>query len=479
MARVNYFPRVLGFLTSFIVIGLLGIERGWSYWDYFFLGAYFLIYPHFVLLTSKLNPGKKKIEMWAMMFDSFVLGIWSAHIHFFLWMSYSYLSATILNSIMVGGFRQMFKSVSFFIVGCLIWGTVTGFRLEPEAAFYIEILAMASLLMYLCSAAWAFYKQTRRLAEIRMELEDKNNILNKTVQELQVTRDELVKKAHKVGMADLATGVLHNIGNILNSVNISTAVIDETIQKSKIPKFKQANQLLNKHKDNLKEFLLEDDRGMKLMDYYRKLEQPLVDEHEKLKTHCNRLADKVQLMLEVIDAQQEFARVGRIKEKVQLSDIVEDTLTLQAGSIERHGLTIQKDFNDKDKVVVQKSKLIHILVNLVKNAKEAMAGAKHDEKLIVIRTYQDEDYVYLSVTDNGEGIKPENLKKIFKHGFTTKQKGHGYGLHTCANYISEMKGKINATSNGAEKGATFTLSLPRHQPADEKNKDYEVFRGND
>jgi C4-dicarboxylate-specific signal transduction histidine kinase len=174
--------------------------------------------------------------------------------------------------------------------------------------------------------------------------------------------------------------------------------------------------------------------------------------------------------MEVIDAQQDFAKVGRIKEEIQLEQIVQDTLTLQAGSIERHNLTIEKNFADTEKVVVQKSKLIHILINLFKNAKDAMSETSSDEKKIIVRTYQDEKNVYLDITDKGDGIKPENVSKIFNHGFTTKEEGHGYGLHSCANYMTEMGGSINATSEGKGQGATFTLSFPRPKNEEENEQ---------
>ncbi len=395
-----------------------------------------------------------------MMFESLLVGIWAAFIQFFLWESFAFLAGVLITNTMIGGFKQMFKALLLFVIGMAIGGIFMGFEYQPEGPFYIEVAAMLSLILFITNAAASFFNQARKLAGIRGKLEKKNSALNETVQELHSTRDELVHKAHKAGMADLATGVLHNISNILNSVNISTNQIQQTLRNSSLPDFKKANELLDRHKDSFEEFIIEDPRGKKLLRYYQKLEEPLEAEHQKLKTHCERLTQKIQLMIEVIDAQQDYARVGRLNEKVKLEQIVEDTLTLQAGSIDRHGLDIVKDFGDTQPVIVQKSKLIHILINLFKNAKEAMADNHHDKE-ITIRTYQDEEQVYLSISDKGEGISPENQSKIFNHGFTTKTEGHGYGLHTCANYIFEMGGKITVESDGKGKGATFTLMFPR------------------
>ncbi len=300
------------------------------------------------------------------------------------------------------------------------------------------------------------------------ELKEKNKDLQNAMQDLKTTRSKLVQKAHKAGMADLATGVLHNVGNILNSINTSTNQIEEILINSNLSKFKKANDLLDKHRDNIEDFLLNNPKGEKLLEYYPKLEEALEDENEELKSYCDRLTEKVRLIIEVIEAQQNFSKVGRINEEVRLERIVVDTIKLQSGSIERHGLTIEKDFGDTEEIVVQKSKLIHILVNLLNNAKEAMENVEPEKRTITIKTYQDEDNVYLSVSDNGSGIKSENRKKIFKHGFTTKKKGHGYGLHTCANYMAEMGGKISVKSKSEREGATFNLAFPKNGLKEQK-----------
>lgn len=463
LARSNYVPRIIGFLLSLLVISLLVFEKGWSYWYFAFMIPYFLIFPHLVMLASKLAPDKKSIEIGAMMFDAFVLGIWTANIHFFMWLSFAFLTSTVLNHTMVGGYRKLLKAIPLFITGSIIGGFMTGFKLELEAAYYIEFMAMAALLIYIVGAAGTFYRQARRLAEIRMELEEKNQQLNDAIQTLHDTKDELVEKAHQAGMAELATGVLHNVGNILNSVNISADIIRETVLDTKLEKFKKANRLLEEHKDNFEDFITNNPKGKNLLNYYLKLEKPLDKEFEKLEEQTSRLVDKVQLIKEVIESQQDYAKVGLVNEKVQIEDIVEDTLKLQSGSIERHGLHIEKDFDNTESVVVQKSKLIHILINLFKNAKESMEELPSEEKKLIISTWQDSEMVYLSVSDKGEGIAAEEKEKVFKHGFTTKEKGNGFGLHTCANYMTEMGGDITVDSEGIGKGATFTICLPKEE----------------
>ncbi|NGP87954.1 two-component regulator propeller domain-containing protein [Fodinibius halophilus] len=331
-------------------------------------------------------------------------------------------------------------------------------------------LISAILIIGVVSAGYRYrirsiQEQNKRLeekVELRTkELNKKNDDLQKALQDLKRTRSELIEKAHKAGMADLATGVIHNIGNILNSINISTTQIAETLNNSKLPKYKRANALLKEHKDNLEDFLINDPRGNKLLDYYLKLEKPLENEHQNLKAHCERLTQKVKLITEVIDTQQSFAKVGRVEESARLREIIKDILKIQSDSISRHELTIKTEFDDQDEVKVQKSKLMHILVNLFKNAKEAMAHKPPSERIIWIETWQEEEHLYLSIADNGSGIKKENLGSVFTQGFTTKDSGHGFGLHSSANYISEMGGSIKVKSDGQGKGATFILTFTK------------------
>jgi len=303
------------------------------------------------------------------------------------------------------------------------------------------------------------------------EVADRTSDLEEALEKLRSTRDQLVEKAHKAGMADIAAGVLHNVGNVLNSVNTSASLIEDTLNKSKLQGFLKANTILRDHKDNLKHFIAEHPKGEKLLRYYLELEEPLKEEQEDIINQSQRLMDKIHLINEVIAAQQTYAGASMHADQTSLSEMIDNALALQAGSIERHGLAVKKDLQASDSIVAQRAKLIHILVNLFKNAKEAMAENVPKEKVIHIKTWQDEDWVYLSISDNGSGIREEHLDKVFTHGFTTKKSGHGFGLHSCANYMTEMGGRIEVNSKGRDKGAVFTLIFSKSMNSENDNKD--------
>lgn len=292
------------------------------------------------------------------------------------------------------------------------------------------------------------------------ELSERNNTLRDTLEELKSTRDQLIEKAHKAGMADLATSVLHDVGNILNSVNTSSALIDDIISHSSIHNLRKANELLRANIDKIDDFILNDPRGKTLLQYYLKLEEPIDEEYHQLELQNKRLAEKISLITEVISAQQNYSTGIRLQEKHNLEQIIEDTITLKRSVLELHNIKISTQFEFIGEIDVEKTKLIHILINLIKNAKESILERNPEEKNIRITTNHLGSEIKISITDNGSGFTPENKSRIFTHGFTTKANGHGFGLHSCANYAREMNGTLLAKSDGPDKGATFSLYLP-------------------
>jgi DNA-binding LacI/PurR family transcriptional regulator/signal transduction histidine kinase len=272
-------------------------------------------------------------------------------------------------------------------------------------------------------------------------------------------QQELVAKAHKMGMADIATGTLHNIGNVLNSINTSIYMIKDIIQDSPMKDFQRANELLRSHMKDLENFITQDPRGKKLLQFYLKLENPFGDFQNQIYNQLNRLMDRINLVNEIIVAQQNYAGARPISEELDLAEVIDDALKIQLTSLEKYSIKIIKNYLSYPKAVVQRTKLLYILMNLFNNARDAMMNTPPDQKKLVLTLDEDEELVHLQVSDSGQGIAPEIVKNIFVFGFTTKQEGHGFGLHSCANYMMEMGGRIWAESPGEGQGATFILQF--------------------
>jgi C4-dicarboxylate-specific signal transduction histidine kinase len=295
-------------------------------------------------------------------------------------------------------------------------------------------------------------------ADLYADIENINKSLEQKIQE---RTKELVEKAHQAGMADIAVEILHNVGNILNSINASIEEIRGALKRNPLQELINANKLLSNNMERLDEFICVDPKGRKLLQYYLKIEEPLKTTFITIDSNVQRLNDKVSSMSNVIAAQQSYAGVGGLLENVKLSDLVDDTLTMESESFTRYDISIVKDYTQVPTVWIQKAKLVHILFNLIKNAKGAMAEYCSGKKTIAISIKQEgaEGPIFIRVKDNGCGIKKENMTKIFSYGFTTKKKGHGFGLHSSVNYMKEMGGEMWAESEGEKKGTTFVLKF--------------------
>lgn len=279
---------------------------------------------------------------------------------------------------------------------------------------------------------------------------------------LAAAQHQLVDAAHKSGMAEIAIGVLHNVGNILNSVMLSGEEIARVAKNSKVAGLNKANELLRGNVHDLGNFFTTNDKGKMLPQYYEKIGLALNEESKSINSEATKLNEKLAMIKDVIATQQVYARADAYTEQLDVVPVIEDALRVQEESLRKLGVKVRKDFKITPLCVVHKSKLLQVLTNLIKNAKEATMENDELNRIqeIVIETGRSESGdVFIRVTDNGCGITAENLQRIFNHGFTTKQNGHGFGLHTSALAMTEMGGALRAHSDGTGCGASFTLIL--------------------
>jgi PAS domain S-box-containing protein len=272
----------------------------------------------------------------------------------------------------------------------------------------------------------------------------------------------LVDTSRQAGMAEVTTGVLHNVGNTLNSVNISTGVITERLRKSRLSGLAKATDLLSEHTSDLASFLTQDPQGQKLPAYLIALSRQLQEEREGLLQELHALGESVDHINSIIAMQQMHARAAGVVEQVAVPQLIDEALRLLAGSFEQPGIRIERDFAPVPPLSVDRHKLLQILINLLSNARHALVDSQKEDKWLRlrIRLTPDGTGTCIEVIDNGVGIAPESLPRLFMQGFTTKKTGHGFGLHISALSAAEMKGRLTCSSPGLGQGATFTLELP-------------------
>ena len=284
--------------------------------------------------------------------------------------------------------------------------------------------------------------------------------------EIESAQKALMDASRQAGMAEVATNVLHNVGNVLNSVNVSATLVADRIRNSKGVRIGDVADLMQRHQADLPEFFATDPRAPKIPQYLVALATQLKAERDALLKELTDLKSNLDHIKEAVTMQQAYARRCGVLETVSVVDLVEDGVRMNAGALTRHHVTLKRDYRDQPEITVDKHKVLQILVNLIRNAKYACDESKQTEKRVTVRIEADSflGVARIAVIDNGVGIAPENMGRLFTHGFTTRKSGHGFGLHSAALAATELGGKLTAASEGPGRGATFELTLPLIAP---------------
>jgi signal transduction histidine kinase len=296
----------------------------------------------------------------------------------------------------------------------------------------------------------------RQTSKLRVQITERERM---QVQ-IEQSHKELLHASRQAGMAEIATNVLHNVGNVLNSVNISTGLLVEGVKQSRASSLARVVVLLQEHAHDLGEFITHDSRGKHLPAHLARLSEQLQAEQETNVRELDSLQRSVEHIKKIVAMQQNYATFGGVKEMVNVVNLVEDSLRLNAGALAGQRVEVVREFETVPPMNVEKHKILQILVNLLRNAKHACQDSERADKRITVRVAKGEGRIRISVIDNGVGIPPENLTRIFNHGFTTRKEGHGFGLHSGSLAAQEMDGSLTVHSDGPGQGAAFTLELP-------------------
>lgn len=279
---------------------------------------------------------------------------------------------------------------------------------------------------------------------------------------LEKIQNELLRTSHLAGMAEVATSVLHNVGNVLNSVNVSTSLVSDQMKHSKLANLTRATALMRQHAANLGEFLTRDPKGAQVLPYLEQLGDHLLQEQDALLKELAALRNNVEHIRDIVAMQQNYAKLAGTVEPVQAAELIEDALRMNSGSLRRHEVQVIRDYapDQLPEVTVVRHKVLQILVNLIRNAKYACDESGRSDKRLILRAVHEGEKLKISVVDNGVGIAAENLSRLFTHGFTTRKEGHGFGLHSSLAAAKELGGALYVHSDGPGQGAVFTLELP-------------------
>jgi PAS domain S-box-containing protein len=311
----------------------------------------------------------------------------------------------------------------------------------------------------------------------RVNILQKNQELEATNTKLHVEMDQrkkadaekeklyqqLMNASRQAGMADVASSVLHNVGNVLNSINVSTDTLLKTLKKPMVGDVCRIASMFHDHQDNLQEFLTADPKGKQIPSYLGLVAESLSGSHQTIQSELDSLVKKVDHIKQVIMSQQGIARASNIREPVSAEDVMEQAVTLALPEPEKYDVQVVREYSSVPTIMTDRHQVLQVLVNLITNAKNAMVEHSGGARRLTLRAGVCPDrnpVVRFEVIDTGGGIKPEHLPKLFAQGFTTRKAGHGLGLHSAAIVAKNLGGALQAKSAGEGQGATFTLDLP-------------------
>jgi signal transduction histidine kinase len=335
---------------------------------------------------------------------------------------------------------------------------------RPALYRYEPVLVQGEDTWFLLEAHDLLAQQCEVLSAAIDEVDSQRLAILEAQQERERLHEQLVTASRDAGRAEVATGVLHNVGNVLNSVNASAALMTRTLQVSKLENLTKALTMIREHENDLGAFLTADERGQRLPGYLIKLAEVLTAEQRTVIEELRLMERSIEHIRQIVQMQQSYARSAVVVDPIRPAEIMEDALRVNLLSFDRHNVKLQREFQEIGPIAIDKHKILQILINLISNAKNSIKNNPAEERRILTRVQLHEvdgnRSLRFQVADNGIGIPPELLTKIFSNGFTTRKDGHGFGLHSSANAASEMGGTLSAVSDGPGLGAVFTLDVP-------------------
>jgi len=283
--------------------------------------------------------------------------------------------------------------------------------------------------------------------------------------ELEATYKKLAESARQAGKAEMAAGVLHNLGNAINSIGVRLEMIRAHICNCPMESVLRAVEFLEQQQEHLGSFFREDPKGKQVLPFLKELAVASQPVRAQVKETLEFVRGKIQHIAEIITVEQRYHRPGQLTEPADLNQVVRESFSLLQDSLQRRGIQVEQELAELPLVNLDRSQAIQVVFNLLKNAAEALEKNPEGERRIRVQTRIAPDAageLEITVADNGSGIRPEDLSRLFQFGFTTKalRGGHGFGLHASANYIQSVGGRIEAASQGPGQGAVFRVYFP-------------------
>ena len=285
--------------------------------------------------------------------------------------------------------------------------------------------------------------------------------LGLSLEELRDAQSKLVEASRQAGRSDVATAVLHNVGNVLNSVNVSAAMVNEIVGNLRTGPLSKVATMITDHRDDLAGFFGADHRGQNLPAYFHQVHAALERDKIAARTELQSLMRNIEHIKVIVSSQRSHVKPGGVIETFEVRDLLHDALKYSATSGEHDGIAYVRRFDAVPLARLDRHKVLQIVMNLLRNARDAVLDMPAGERTITVALSGTANAsLEIAIEDSGCGIDPQHFERIFHQGFTTKPDGNGLGLHYSACAARELHGSLTARSPGVGQGATFVLVLP-------------------
>jgi PAS domain S-box-containing protein len=300
-------------------------------------------------------------------------------------------------------------------------------------------------------------KTEEELSNYRETLEQ---MVQDRTRELKEAQERLISQAMEAGMAQVAAMGLHNIGNAVTPMNVFMDAMQKNEMEEISNYLEKCYLELKNHASDLDDFINHQARGKQVFAYMGELIDSLITKNRKQADTFNRMEKALAYISEILSLQQTYAsREQETRELVDLNELIDDAIRMQMGALEKRQIFIKKLFEARlPKLLIDKNRLMQVIVNFIKNSYEAIDARQNNtgEKEITCSSFVENGHVGFRISDNGIGIDPENIEKIFEFGKSRKG-STGFGLHYCKMCVESNGGEISFSSPGLGKGATVSV----------------------
>jgi len=284
--------------------------------------------------------------------------------------------------------------------------------------------------------------------------------LDRMVGRVADSRTQLVDQSYHAGFAELAKGVLHNLGNAMTPIGVRLATLGERLRATPADDAAEAASELQQGCDD-------GERSRDLREFLRLACKELAATVHSAQEDVALVTRQTSVIQGALAEQMRAARNEHVIEPVRVTELLTQSLEIVPDSC-RARLRIETDDSLRRLRVVRvpRTMLRLVLQNLIINAADAVRDAGKQRGVLrvsaEIQHDPDREQLHLQCKDDGVGIAAENLERVFEKGFSTKspETNHGIGLHWCANVIGALGGRIWAASDGPGCGASLHVLVP-------------------